>query len=213
MSKLVKMIKNISFERRAFLFILSLLILCIIAIFIILLTHVNKLNHIKAKLNNYLAIFHNNNNNLSDFIQFNINDTNSADYYLNNQTLSLTVSFGNRSLYYSNISSSDLSTIVLETKKRECGIRSIIDSDSNRQRRKRIINSKNAKENYGWVVSIRFIYKNKKLSPHFCAGSLISTNYVITSANCIFQYKFDQSKIFFFLLKFNSNFDFIIFYL
>ena len=205
MSKLVKLMKNISFERRAFLFVFSLLILCIIAIVVILLTHVNKLNLIKAKLNNYLAIF-NSNSNLTDkdFIQFNnLNYTNQTDYYLNNQTLSLTVTLGNRSIFYSNndtiyettnISVHSLSTVSILKTRRECGRRSLVDNDSNRSRKKRIVNSKNAKENYGWIVSIRFIYKNKKLSAHFCAGSLISSNYVITSANCIYQYKFDQSK-------------------
>jgi len=208
MSKLVKYMKNISFERRLFIFVFSLLILCIIAIIVILLTHVNKLNLIKAKLNNYLAFFSHNNHNLSDrdYVQVNLVDTNQTDFYLNNQTLSLIVNFGNRSIFNSNnetlngITNYDSSTRFIETT-RKCGYRrSTRDVDYSIRRKKRIVNSKNAKENYGWIASIRFIYKNKKLSAHFCAGSLISTNYVITSANCIYQYKFDQSI---FCLSFN----------
>ena len=171
-SGISKMKLIFSMERRAFLFIISLFILVTVALVIIIVTHVIQMRIIELKyVKNYLQPF--------------------------NQTqLGSNENFSNRSIFQIGLSLSTISNVSKELKTGEVGRENRCGKQSNFSGRvfKRIVNSKIARETYGWVVSIRLILKNNRLSNHFCAGSLIDTNFILTSANCIYQYKPSQGN-------------------
>lgn len=59
--------------------------------------------------------------------------------------------------------------------------------DISKSRLKRIINGQEVTppNNWPWTVSLRFFSNNTVLS-HFCSGSLIYDNYVLTAAHCLY---------------------------
>jgi hypothetical protein len=149
---------NFSIARLLIVFTLSLFFVLFVAVTVILIIHVYKIDFISKKSESY---------NKSSAFEISNKDNNvSKDF--NNRSIGLfdfdLISYSSRvysvptnATFGSNFESRFNEK---QTNNRQCGIRAMY---ANNKRIKRIINSKNANEHYGWVVSIRFIFKDKKL--------------------------------------------------
>lgn len=85
---------------------------------------------------------------------------------------------------YNTTHNPNLNVTVNETMELNCGLKSHSKS-------LRIINGNNAgKNSWPWMVSLRIFYRNSNsFSGHFCGGSLIDAQTVLTAAHCVVDHE------------------------